>query len=199
MTTLAGNAEAQNDITGEYYLKGVMETASGFKLNPDSTFQFFFSSGALDRTGQGKWQRKGNSIVFNSRPHAGHDFRLLKSSKQPGDSITVKITDRNELLTHYVYAGLKNGTAEPELLNANKGVIRFPRQAFSAVVLAFEFCPERMTVLPVAAGDNNYFEFAFEEWLMEVFFNNFTLTLDGKTLKGGHPMMRKTDFVYGKE
>ena len=29
-------------ITGEYYLKGIMETASGFKLNEDSTFDFFF-------------------------------------------------------------------------------------------------------------------------------------------------------------
>jgi hypothetical protein len=27
---------------GEYYLRGVMETACGFKLNEDSTFQFFF-------------------------------------------------------------------------------------------------------------------------------------------------------------
>jgi hypothetical protein len=32
-----------NDVTGEYYLRGVMETASGFRFNADSTFDFFFS------------------------------------------------------------------------------------------------------------------------------------------------------------
>ena len=33
------NAQSKNpDITGEYYLQGVMETASDFKLNADSTF-----------------------------------------------------------------------------------------------------------------------------------------------------------------
>ena len=28
------------DLTGEYYLEGVMETASGFQINKDSSFQF---------------------------------------------------------------------------------------------------------------------------------------------------------------
>ena len=51
-----------NTAIGEYYLSGVMETASGFKLNPDSTFQFFFSYGALDRSGSGTWKQEGNNI-----------------------------------------------------------------------------------------------------------------------------------------
>ena len=32
-----------NSLVGEYSLVGVMETASGFRLNPDSTFDFYFS------------------------------------------------------------------------------------------------------------------------------------------------------------
>ena len=47
---------------GEYYLRGVMETAAGFKLNEDSTFQFFFSYGALDRQGRGKWTTEGHPL-----------------------------------------------------------------------------------------------------------------------------------------
>ena len=43
----------QSTVAGEYYLQGVMETASGFKLNEDSTFQFFFMYGAMDRVGEG--------------------------------------------------------------------------------------------------------------------------------------------------
>ncbi len=44
-------------VEGIYYLENVMETASGFKLNEDNTFEFFFSQGALDRTGSGTWQQ----------------------------------------------------------------------------------------------------------------------------------------------
>ena len=42
---------AKNSLAGEYYLKAVMETASGFNPHSDSTFEFFFSYGALDRYG----------------------------------------------------------------------------------------------------------------------------------------------------
>ena len=47
-----------NDMVGEYYLTGVMETASGFRLNADSSFDFFFSYGALDRSGKGPGSRR---------------------------------------------------------------------------------------------------------------------------------------------
>jgi hypothetical protein len=61
------NAQAKHSLlAGEYYLRGEPETASGFKLNEDSTFEFFFSYGALDRYGKGHWQVKDDSLVFNS-------------------------------------------------------------------------------------------------------------------------------------
>ena len=37
-------AQTAAPIAGQYYLEGVRETASGFKLNEDSSFEFFFSS-----------------------------------------------------------------------------------------------------------------------------------------------------------
>ncbi len=37
--------------------------ASGFLLNPDKTFQFFFSYGALDRTGTGTWTEKNGQLI----------------------------------------------------------------------------------------------------------------------------------------
>ena len=60
--------QKSNTIVGEYYLTGFMETASGFKLNTDSTFDFFFSYGALDRSGKGTWKQEGNKVIFNSKP-----------------------------------------------------------------------------------------------------------------------------------
>jgi hypothetical protein len=36
-------------IAGEYFLTGVHETAAGFLIKDDSTFEYFYSEGALDR------------------------------------------------------------------------------------------------------------------------------------------------------
>src|SRR5438477_12312076 len=66
-----------NDLTGVYNLRGVMEMASGFKLNKDSSFEFYFSYGALDRYGSGKWSLINNKIVFNSKPYPGNDFKMV--------------------------------------------------------------------------------------------------------------------------
>ncbi len=46
--SLALNIYAQKNITGEYALTGVMEAGSAFKLNDDSSFEFYFSYGALN-------------------------------------------------------------------------------------------------------------------------------------------------------
>ena len=56
----SSNLQAQNDCKecGEYYCESISEMASGFNIKPDSTFEFFFSYGALDRFGTGTWQKK---------------------------------------------------------------------------------------------------------------------------------------------
>ena len=62
-------------VAGEYYLNGVMETASGFRVNADSTFEFFFSQGALDRQGRhnaaSKSAAQEAAAVLNKRPPRG--------------------------------------------------------------------------------------------------------------------------------
>src|SRR6476620_8502486 len=69
-----------NNITGVYNLRCVMEMASGFKLNNDSSFEFYFSYGALDRYGSGKWSMNNDNIVFTSKPSPGKDFKLAGST-----------------------------------------------------------------------------------------------------------------------
>ena len=64
---------------GEYYLRGVTEVGSGFLLKPDSTFQFFFSYGALDRQGSGTWRIKEKEIVFTR----DLDGMKMLSDKEP--------------------------------------------------------------------------------------------------------------------
>ena len=135
--------QAQSTIPGEYYLRGVTEVGSGFLIKPDSTFEFFFSYGALDRMGSGKWTAKGNEIILDSKPGPAHDFALIGSKVVKDDFITIKITDNNELLQRYVYAKLKFADTVMEDMADQKGEIKFPRKAIENLSLQFQFCPRK--------------------------------------------------------
>jgi hypothetical protein len=194
---MATDIQAQSAIPGEYYLRGVTEVGSGFLIKPDSTFEFFFSYGALDRMGSGKWIVKGNEIILNSRPRPAHDFALVSSKTVQDDFITIKITDNNELLQRYVYARLKFADTVMEDMADQKGEIRFPRKAMETLSLQFQFCPEKTSVFELSK-EHNYFGFRFEPWIAEYFFTDLHLTIDGKDLKGKHPLLDDKEYRFVK-
>jgi hypothetical protein len=184
-------------IAGIYYLHRVKETASGFKLNTDGTFQFFFTYGALDRYGSGKWTVENDIVILQSRPWSGKDFSLI-SSDASGKGITIKITDKNPIFQKHVFASLRNGEDGSWQTPDTKGEIWFPDNEANIVTLAFEFCPERFTFFTIENKEYNFFEFRLEPWIMEVFFNNFPLKSKRRVLLGKHPLLRGEEFVYEK-
>ena len=191
--------EAQkNKLAGEYYLQGVMETASGFKLNPDSTFEFFFIYGALDRSGSGTWSVKDNHIIFNSKKHPGKDLALISSKKTNDDSLLIKIVEANSFFLSHVYCVLTSGDKRSEQLSNNQGIISFPKQAVNTIMLAFEFSAERTSLFQVSDPTHNYFEFRFEPWILEVFFSDFKLEIDKDDLKGQHPLLTGASYRFIK-
>lgn len=183
---------------GEYYLRGIPETASGFKLNNDQSFEFFFIYGALDRHGSGKWKAEKEQLIFQSKPWPGKDFALLKSKTVSGDQVTIRVMDKNENVLRYVSGSLKNGEKDSWQAADQAGFIRLPKQTVTTISLAFEFCNERFSVIPVENELHNYFEFRIEPWLVEFFFNDFRLTIAREGLKGKHPMLNGDDFFYEK-
>jgi hypothetical protein len=192
------NANAQN-ITGEYYLRGVMETASGFQVNADSSFLFFFSYGALDRYGKGRWSLQDNSvIVFNSAQRPTLDFRLEKHETSKEKTITIQVDDNNKNILRYVQGFVKTQSgAEPFEMN-DDGIAQINVQQIDSIALIFTLCPDRYSVFPVTDG-NNYFVFRLEPWIAEVFFENFTLKYSDNTLTGKHPLLEDKEYTYEKE
>lgn len=182
---------------GEYYLRGVMETASGFKLDADGTFQFFFIYGGLDRFGAGNWTIENDHVILQSKPWSGKDFAMIDSGES-GHGIAVKITDSNPIFSKHVFASLKNGEEGSWQPPDEKGEIHFPDHDIAVISLVFEFCPERFTFFPVENKEHNYFEFRLEPWVMEVFFNNFQLRIEKHALMGKHPLMEGEKFEYEK-
>lgn len=131
-----------NTVIGEYYLQGVMETASGFKLNSDSTFQFFYSYGSLDRSGSGTCIQEGNHIILNSKP-GSKGFSLIKSNTVADNIITIKITEANQTLRSHVYAVLASGNNQLDEMTTQNGNINFTKMAVDSIKLILEFCPEK--------------------------------------------------------
>lgn len=200
-TTLFSVMHAQTKTVspvGNYYLQGVMETASGFRLNKDSSFQFFFSYGALDRYGEGKWKVKNNSIVFESRQKPAADFRLTKTNAGEKERISIQLKDMNPDLLHYVYCKIKGDGKEQEGTIDKDGRIAFALQPIDSIELVFEFCPEKKSILAVTSKEHHAFELVPEPWLMEIFFHNFSLQQTKNGLSGGHPLSNKIDFQYQK-
>ncbi len=185
---------------GEYYLKGVMEVASGFKLNADSTFEFFFSYGALDRSGSGKWTLKGHEVEFSSDRKPSADFSLVKSENMrdlPGTAVKI-ITGGQSYLASYVHARLVEGS-QSELKTANShGLIQSKLKHPDSIHLAFEFCPEKVFEWTVNDSTHNYFEFKMEPGITEVIFDHFTLHWEEGKLSGPHPLMKEKQFEFSK-
>ena len=191
---------AQDSIPGDYYMHGVMETASGFQINADSTFQFFYSYGALDRYGKGTWRLMNDStIVFNSEKRPPLDFKLVKHEQRKDDFVTVEITDPNKNLLRYIAGGIKTDSGAEDIQTNNNGIAQIKRQCVDSIALVFTICPDRYSIFPVTNKDDNYFLFQFEPWIATVFFENFTLTFKNNMLLGKHPLLEGDDFTYEKE
>ncbi|HLK28414.1 MAG TPA: hypothetical protein VKT28_07525 [Puia sp.] len=191
-------AQQKDAVAGEYYLQGVMETASGIQLKPDSTFEFFYSYGALDRYGSGKWSIANHSIELNSRTRPPLDFKLISGKKTAENSITIKISDKNTNLLRYVLCIVKTKNGEHQQMTNVEGIAQFPKEKADSVSLIFQWCPDRFSTFNINS-DNNYFEFGFEPWIAEIFFEHFQLKIEKNKLTGKHPLMEGDNFRYVKD
>lgn len=191
--------EAQTTtIAGEYYLRGVMETASGFNLHADNTFEFFLSYGALDRAGQGTWELKNNQVILNSPKPKGQSFVLITNKSEENDMINIKIIEENNFFLPYVHVTVKSGTQQLEALSDRDGVIRFPKQVVDSIVLHFEFAPEKTAVFAFTNKEDNYFEFRFDPSVMDVLFENLSLSLEADGLSGQLPFLKEGTWHFEK-
>ena len=191
-------AQTIQSVAREYYLRGVMEVGSGFKLNPDSTFQFFFSYGALDRSGEGRWTIANNQVILNSRELPGKDFVLTERKKTTKEGITIRITDPNKQLLNYVYCVLSSGASKVEQMSNKDGLIHFPLSKADTIMLTFEFCSERSSTFVISDPTHNDFSFRFETWLTEVFFKELKLNITAEGLEGQHPLLKSGTYRFVK-
>lgn len=198
-TAPLGAQTTQPVPTGEYYLQGVMEVGSGFRLNADHTFDFFFSYGALDRAARGTWEQKGDSVILNSPPKPEHDFVLQESNRTADSSILIEVTDPNTMMLGYIHCQVR--TKDGQVLQGSSdhyGRIAFERAPVDSIALIHEFFPDRYSVFPVENADDNHFVFTILPSIVEVAITDLVLRIEGDGLVGGHPLVKKEELRYVK-
>jgi hypothetical protein len=197
----ATQSYSQSKVTtpaGVYNLQGVREMASGFELDEDSTFKFYFSYGALDRYGSGRWHMLDSSIVFNSTVVKERDFKLVNSVAIKGNQSIIQIKDKNKFFYRYVYCRVKTAKGDTILGADNEGRIKLPFKVDS-VDLLFEFCPEKNSRFAISKSIPKVYTFQFEPWITELFFKDFTLLYKHDQLEGKHPLLTGIQHVFVKE
>jgi hypothetical protein len=191
-------AQQSDDVSGGYFLEGVQETASGFQLKPNYTFTFFFTYGGLDRYGSGRWAQEKNSIVFNSRVKPLRDFKLLSGRRVNDNFVTVKFTDKNPALVNGIECTLYTARGRQKLFTDKNGTVKFPKQQVDSLHIFSPLFPDHPFTFIVTNKIQNNFEFAFEKWVAEVFFEDFTLLFTNNMLVGQHPLLNGNQFRYIK-
>jgi hypothetical protein len=186
-------------ITGEFFLKGVMEMASGFRFNPDSTFDFFYIYGSLDRVGHGTWVKKGEYLILNSPPKPEQDFILQEAKHTDADQLVIQITDPNEMILPYVLCKLITAQGELNGTANSSGIIAFGKVPVTEIWLLHELWPDRPSIFKNTDPANNYFSFTIAPWIVNVSFKDLKLHIvDKDTLVGMHPLMERTNLQYGR-
>lgn len=183
---------------GEYYLTGVMETASGFRLNTDSSFDFFYSYGALDRSGKGSWSVQDSFIVLNSEGPNTDGFVLKNSRKVKSDILSIIIDDPNPFFKKYVHGFVSGKEREEEQQSDQDGILRFQAGAYDSLLMMMEFSSEKVFRFPLVGKEENEFTFTFNPTILEVFFRNHRLKIDSAGLRGKHPLLGEKDYFFEK-
>ena len=187
LITFINNAAAQN-VPGEYFMEGGGEMASGFRLDTDSTFEFFLSYGAVDRTAKGTYSIKNDTVVFHGNKTCGKDF-TIKSKKTSGSGATIKIVDVNPIFIQTVLCLFKSHDKQDIQYSDNKGYAHSDLPNCDTILVMHTLFPDIMTTIKPAEANNknNYFELTLNPSLIEVCFKDFPLTIEGDTLTGSMP------------
>lgn len=173
-------------IAGEYYLTGVMETASGFNLYEDNSFEFYFSYGALDRHAYGRW-REGNNetIILNTDYKEQMPFTIKSEEKiEDSDHLVVGIPGFNKVLLKETKIVATYNGIEEEQVETGDDVFHFSFPSAHKLVVTCLFYFDNPATLIPSADNNNYIELQPNQNLLLVHFNDVEFTVTDDKLHG---------------
>lgn len=134
---------------------------------------------------------KDSTVILNSGARPANDFKLISGKKSAEEGITVKISDPNTNILRYM-AGVISGKGFSDTSEADKnGMIHFVRSSADSIGLVHEMFSDRVCYFDISKSDDNYFEFAIEPWIMNIYCDNLLLSIHDGYLEGFHPLLEE--------
>ncbi len=181
LTLFFVHSMSAQSIKGEYRLRGIPETASGFRFSADGRFDFFFIYGAVDRNASGTYTVEGDTIKLHSDKEPGKDFPIT-SQQRKGNNYTIKVSDANVYLLRNVIAIYFNGDTREVAYSDDDGIILINEKSVDTIYLRHELFPDIPSLIKDKNNENNYFEVSLSPSLGAVSFKGIDLAIDGKAL-----------------
>jgi len=167
-------AMAQQNLSGEYSLRGKHEMASAFLFKEDKTFEFYFVYGAVDRVAKGTYEVVEDTIKLKSDKVPGQDFEIKQQKKQ-GNGYHMAFTAPNVYLLNNIKAFCFKGEERFEFETDKDGRIEIPQDHFDKIYVQHLLFPDIVTQIKDEQNENNYFELALKPSLSEVSFKGIDL------------------------
>src|SRR5215472_6511823 len=171
------------DVSGHYYLQGVMEVGSELLLKPDGTFEYMLAYGAADYFAKGTWKRDGNSVILHSTGKRAEPFVLLRSEEGKPGRLRVWVMGQNGKGVANIHGGVKAGEQNLEAHTDSDGAAVFPDTSkpeavyFEVRVYSLEAGP-----YPVNPAHRDFYFQINGDSITQVFFEHEALAIDGNAL-----------------
>src|SRR4030095_631661 len=132
--------EAQK-IEGVYRMTGGHEMVAAFQFKPDSTYQFYFIYGAVDRKSSGRFSIHDGNIILHAVKVPGNDFTILREEKR-GEGTSIKISHQNSHLLRNVLGIFKKGAEQDQQFSNNEGYIHSDLKDCDSVFVIHTLFPD---------------------------------------------------------
>lgn len=183
MTT--NDSIAQKPPVGEYFFNR-QELASGFRFNPNGTFEFFYSYGASDRTARGTFTVIADTIKLKSDKEPGKDIHIDKQYKK-GKGYMITCNAPNKVLLMYMQCIVVNGDQQEVFEANNEGVISFEIARCDKLYISCNVFPDIPTLIKDENNDNNRFEVTLLPIVQEVSFKGIDLKIEDDSTISCYP------------
>lgn len=184
------SSHSQASLDAVYQLYGKMEMASAFKFNPDHTFEFYYSYGAVDRQASGTYKLEGNNIILTSDKAAGQDFHIIKESK--GNKPQIKVTVPQPWFASNVVCRFIKGDQEEYVQTDDSGVAESTYSDCDVIMVLHGLYPDEWTVIKSTENQHQRFEIGLNPSLEKVSFKGTIITIEDDILAV------KSEFLFGE-
>lgn len=187
-------------IEGVYRMAGGHEMVAAFEFKKDSSYQFYFIYGVVDRNSNGHFTIHNGNIILHSLKVPGKDFTIIRQEKR-GDGTSIKITNPNVYLIKNVAGIFKKGNEEDQQISNAEGNIHSKLNDCDSIFIIHTLFPDVPTLIKKdETGRNNYFELSLNPSLAGLSFHDFTLSITPEGLTGNLPwLFEREKAVFVKE